>query len=124
MADDPKQRARNTSASRKTTASTTRAASAKRNTSDNEDRGAPTAVTTSSQLDPDWLADVQGLSFQEARTALELAMAQLQGGALEVEEMAGLYRRAEAYATRCEAVLEQVEQEVIQWDAEDALPTP
>jgi len=32
-------------------------------------------------------------------------MAQLQSETLEVEEMAGLYRRAEAYAARCEAVL-------------------
>ena len=68
--------------------------------------------------DPDWLADVAGLSFQEARTALELAMAQLQAESLEVEEMAGLYQRAEAYANRCEAVLRQVEQEVIEWDSD------
>ena len=51
-------------------------------------------------------------------------MAQLQSDALEVEEMAGLYRRAEAYAKRCEAVLQQVEQEVIQWDPEDTPPSP
>jgi exodeoxyribonuclease VII small subunit len=31
--------------------------------------------------------------------------------------MAGLYRRAEAYANRCERVLETVEQEVIEWSA-------
>ena len=66
---------------------------------------------------PDWLADVAGLSFQEARTALELAMAQLQADDLEVEEMAGIYRRAEAYADRCEAVLNTVQQEVIAWNA-------
>jgi len=30
--------------------------------------------------------------------------------------MAGLYRRAEAYADRCQAVLESVQQEVIQWN--------
>lgn len=64
----------------------------------------------------DWLSDVQQLSYQEARTALELAMAQLQSSDLEVEEMAGLYQRAEAYAQRCQAVLEGVEQQVIEWD--------
>ena len=64
----------------------------------------------------DWLSEVQQLSYQEARTALELAMAQLQSTELEVEEMANLYRRAEAYANRCDAVLSSVEQEVIQWD--------
>lgn len=64
-----------------------------------------------------WLADVQSLSFNEARTALELAMAQLQSSDLEVEQMADLYRRAEAYADRCQAVLESVEQNVIEWEA-------
>jgi exodeoxyribonuclease VII small subunit len=59
---------------------------------------------------------VQALSFNESRTALELAMAKLQSSDLEVEEMASLYRRAEAYAERCRAVLESVEQDVIEWD--------
>ena len=63
-----------------------------------------------------WQAEVEQLSFNEARTALELAMAKLQSSELEVEEMATLYRQAEAYANRCSAVLESVEQEVIQWD--------
>ena len=67
--------------------------------------------------DPDWLAEVQQLSYQEAQTALELSLAQLQSSELEVEEMAGIYRRAEAYADRCEAVLNTVQQEVIAWNA-------
>lgn len=70
----------------------------------------------------DWLADIARLSYQEARTALELALAQLQSSALEVEEMAGLYRRAQAYAERCEAVLQHVEQDVIQWDPQTLAP--
>ena len=107
MADSPKPRSRVTSRSSKTTSKT-----------------ADKAAGDSTGLDPDWLADVERLSFQDARTALELAMAQLQSDALEVEEMAGLYRRAEAYARRCEAVLQQVEQQVIQWDAETTPPSP
>jgi exodeoxyribonuclease VII small subunit len=70
-------------------------------------------------VDPEsqWLAEVEQLSFNEARTALELAMAKLQSSELEVEEMATLYRRAEAYANRCSAVLQGVEQDVIEWDS-------
>ena len=49
-------------------------------------------------------------------------MAQLQADSLEVEEMAGLYQRAEAYANRCEAVLRQVEQEVIEWNTDHPSP--
>ncbi|MEN9767115.1 MAG: exodeoxyribonuclease small subunit [Cyanobacteriota bacterium] len=63
-----------------------------------------------------WFEEVQGLSYQEASTALELALSQLQTSDLEVEQMAGLYRRAKAYAARCEALLAVVEQEVIEWE--------
>ena len=73
--------------------------------------------SSTSSPDPDWLAEVQQLSYQEAQTALELSLAQLQSSELEVEEMAGIYRRAEAYADRCEAVLNSVQQEVIAWNA-------
>ena len=73
--------------------------------------GSPTAI------DPQWLAEVQELSYRDAQTALELTLAQLQSRELEVEEMAGLYRRAEAYAERCQAVLESVQQEVTEWSS-------
>ena len=73
--------------------------------------------SSASSPDPDWLAEVQQLSYLEAQTALELSLAQLQSSELEVEEMAGIYRRAEAYADRCEAVLNTVQQEVIAWNA-------
>jgi hypothetical protein len=43
------------------------------------------------------------LSFNEARAALELVLA-------------GLYQRGRTYAQRCEAILDQVEQEVLIWD--------
>ena len=66
-------------------------------------------------IDPQWLEEVQQLSYRDAQTALELTLAQLQSAELEVEEMAGLYRRAEAYADRCQAVLDGVQQEVTEW---------
>lgn len=66
------------------------------------------------------------LSYSEAHTALELTLAELQASDLDVEAMVGLYRRGEAYANRCEAVLKQVEQEVSLWSSDDpdATPTP
>ena len=64
-----------------------------------------------------WQKEVEQLSYQEANTALELTLAKLQSAELEVEEMAGLYRRAESYAARCQVVLEQVAQEVVEWEA-------
>lgn len=56
------------------------------------------------------------LSFRDAQTALELSLAELQSADLDVEQMAGLYQRASRYADRCEQLLQQVEQEVMQWD--------
>ena len=66
-----------------------------------------------------------GLNYNEARTALELSLAELQASDLDVEAMAALYRRAEAYAERCEQLLNQVEQEVLLWTGDDpkAMPT-
>lgn len=63
------------------------------------------------------------MSYRQAQSALDLTISQLQSGDLDVEEMTSLYRRAEAYAHRCEALLREVEQEVLQWDpAQPDLP--
>lgn len=59
------------------------------------------------------------LSYAEARTALDLALARLQATDLDVEEMAGLFLRARGYAQRCEALLAAVEQQVVVWDSTD-----
>lgn len=56
------------------------------------------------------------LTFHQARTALDLMIAELQSSDLEVEEMLNLYRRAQAYADHCESVLQKVDQDVIEWD--------
>jgi exodeoxyribonuclease VII small subunit len=59
------------------------------------------------------------LNYRQAQTALELTLAELQTRDLDVEAMASLYRRAQAYADRCETLLGKVEQEVMQWDPEN-----
>ena len=76
------------------------------------------AASKSKAAEPEqWQKEVEQLSYQEANTALELTLAKLQSAELEVEEMARLYRRAEAYAAHCQVVLEQVSQEVVEWEA-------
>ena len=64
------------------------------------------------------------LSYSEAQTALELALAELQSSDLPVEAMSELYKRARGYAERCEQLLLQVEQTVALWDPEDPGSTP
>jgi exodeoxyribonuclease VII small subunit len=73
-----------------------------------------TAADPLVSVPPAWAAEIAELTYSQALTALELALAQLQSEDLEVERMAELYQRALAYGNRCEAVLQQVEQEVLQ----------
>jgi exodeoxyribonuclease VII small subunit len=74
--------------------------------------------------DNGWLEETQQLTFAQSRTALELTLAALQSEELEVEAMAGLYRRAVAYADRCEQVLQQVQQQVEELDLNSLEPQP
>ncbi|MCT0225511.1 exodeoxyribonuclease VII small subunit [Synechococcus sp. CS-1328] len=69
-------------------------------------------------------AGAEDLSFLQSRTALELVLAELQTSDLDVEHMATLYRRGLAYIDRCEAILEQVEHEVLQWAPQDETSDP
>ncbi|KMM16688.1 exodeoxyribonuclease VII small subunit [Synechococcus sp. GFB01] len=76
--------------------------------------------------EPDPVDVAADLSYRESRTALDLTLAELQASDLDVEAMSGLYRRAEAYARRCEQLLDQVEQDVALWSSDnpDATPIP
>ncbi len=64
------------------------------------------------------------LSYNEAHTALQLALSALQATDLDVEAMTGLYRQARAYLDRCEAVLAHVEQEVMFWQEGEMAAAP
>lgn len=90
-------------------------------------RSKSSKTTTASGIDPDpseSAALAAELSYSEAQTALELALAQLQSSDLAVEEMTALYERARAYAQRCEQVLQQVEQTIELWDPQNPEATP
>mgnify|MGYP001814648518 CR=1 FL=1 len=84
-----------------------------RKTSSSPAKGQPAPPAAGSRSEDGGAAD---LTYSQARTALELVLAELQTNDLDVESMAGLFRRGQAYAQRCEAILEQVEQEVLLWD--------
>lgn len=64
------------------------------------------------------------LNYGEAHAALELALAELQSPDLAVEAMTALYARAQAYAARCEQLLEAVEQQVELWDPQQGKIAP
>jgi exodeoxyribonuclease VII small subunit len=73
--------------------------------------------------DDEWIATVAGLNYSQARTSMDLAIAQLQSEDLEVEQMATLYRNALACADRCEQLLAAVELEVVHLDPANLRPT-
>jgi len=82
-------------------------------------RSKSSRTTSASRLDPDsssGAALAAELSYSEAQTALDLALAELQSSDLAVEEMTALFQRAQAYAERCAEVLQQVEQTIELWD--------
>ncbi len=78
------------------------------------------------KAEPEDVADsiASDLSYAEARTALDLALAQLQATDLDVEAMAGLFQRAQSYARRCEALLAEVEQQVLLWNSTEPASKP
>lgn len=80
----------------------------------NKDSSAPQPAAAEHQDGED--GGTRDLSYSQARTALELVLAELQASDLDVEAMIGLYRRGQAYARRCGAILDQVEQDVLLWD--------
>lgn len=69
-------------------------------------------------------ATAADLTYNEAHTALQLTLAALQANDLDVEEMTGLYRRAQAYIEHCEAVLASVEQELMVWNSTSEVAGP
>ncbi|NQV10150.1 MAG: exodeoxyribonuclease VII small subunit [Cyanobacteria bacterium] len=82
------------------------------------------AQAASSQTAESWEDEVKELTYNQSRTALELALSQLQSDELEVETMADLYGRAQAYAERCDQVLARVEQEIMQLNITDLEQDP
>ena len=85
----------------------------------------PKAKSTSKTKEDEGSKNVGAdLSYNEAHTALQLALLALQATDLDVEAMTGLYRQARAYLDRCEAVLANVEQEVMLWQEGDIAEAP
>ncbi|MFJ6001262.1 exodeoxyribonuclease VII small subunit [Arthrobacter sp. NPDC092385] len=60
-------------------------------------------MTENNQTQP---ADVQTLSYEQAREELVAVVARLEAGGVSLEESLALWERGEALADRCEAWLE------------------
>ena len=63
-----------------------------------------------------WRKDAEGLNYEEALQALDLLLARLQDESLPLSELQSSHQRAEIYLSRCEQLLSETEQNVLQLD--------
>ena len=76
----------------------------------------PQTVKTESQ--ETWRKQAETLNYEEALQALDLLLARLQDEALPLSELQNSYQRAEIYLNRCEQLLNETEQNVLQLNPE------
>ena len=65
-----------------------------------------------------WQNDAETLNYEEALQALDLLLAKLQDESLPLSELQSSHQRAEIYLSRCERLLSETEQTVLQLDPE------
>ena len=65
-----------------------------------------------------WRKEAEALNYEEALQALDLLLARLQDESLPLSELQSSYKRAEIYLNRCEQLLSETEQNVLQLDPE------
>mgnify|MGYP005679906195 FL=1 len=65
-----------------------------------------------------WQKDAESLDYEEALQALDLLLAKLQDESLPLSELQSSHQRAEIYLSRCERLLSETEQNVLQLDPE------
>ena len=65
-----------------------------------------------------WQNDAETLNYEEALQALDLLLAKLQDESLPLSELQSSHQRAEIFLSRCEQLLSETEQNVLQLDPE------
>ena len=65
-----------------------------------------------------WRQEAEALDYEEALQALDLLLAKLQDESLPLSELQSSHQRAEIYLSRCERLLSETEQTVLQLDPE------
>ena len=63
-----------------------------------------------------WQKEAEALSYEEALQALDLLLAKLQDESMPLSELQNSHQRAKIYLSRCEQLLSETEQNVLQLD--------
>ena len=71
-----------------------------------------------------WRKDAEALSYEEALQAADLLLNQLQNDSIPLAKLQQTYQRGQIYLDRCERLLEEVEQTVLQLDPKTMKTAP
>ena len=63
-----------------------------------------------------WRKDSEGLSYEEAMQALDLLLAELQSDNVALADLQQKVLHGEVYLSRCQSLLDSVEQSIIELD--------
>ena len=63
-----------------------------------------------------WLKDAEGLSYEEAMQALDLLLAELQNDSVPLADLQQKVLHGEVYLSRCQSLLDSVEQSIVELD--------
>ena len=63
-----------------------------------------------------WRKDAEGLSYEEAMQALDLLLAELQNDSVPLADLQQKVLHGEVYLSRCKALLDSVEQSIVELD--------
>ena len=63
-----------------------------------------------------WRKDADGLSYEEAMQALDLLLAELQNDSVPLADLQQKVLHGEVYLSRCQSLLDSVEQSIVELD--------
>ena len=63
-----------------------------------------------------WRRDAEGLSYEEAMQALDLLLAELQNDSVPLADLQQKVLHGEVFLSRCQALLDSVEQSIVELD--------
>ena len=63
-----------------------------------------------------WRKDAEGLSYEEAMQALDLLLVELQNDSVPLADLQQKVLHGEVYLSRCQALLDSVEQSIVELD--------
>ncbi|WP_392346765.1 exodeoxyribonuclease VII small subunit [Parasynechococcus sp.] len=63
-----------------------------------------------------WRNEAEGLSYEEAMQALDLLLAELQNDSVPLAELQQKVLHGEVYLSRCQTLLDSVEQSIVELD--------